>query len=92
MRHVHGVFGRRAWGAASAISFRPRNLPPLRRRLQSDPEGSLPNHVLPVRPRHARCQEEPLCYPGEPCRVPLQLIEDPDERGCYVWDLEDDED
>ncbi len=33
----------------------------------------------------ARCC--PKCQPGEQCELPLEFIEDPDERGVYIWDL-----
>ncbi len=37
----------------------------------------------------ARCC--PKCQPGEQCELPLEFIEDPDERGVYIWDLGDDD-
>ncbi len=37
----------------------------------------------------ARCC--PKCQPGSQCELPLEFIEDPDERGVYLWDLGDDD-
>lgn len=39
---------------------------------------------------HGRCRSCcPMCHPDTQCEIPLEFIEDPDERGVYLWELPD---
>lgn len=39
----------------------------------------------------SRCTLQTTCALWGACPVPLGAIEDPDERGAYIWDLDDEE-